>query len=48
MKDRPPSKEPEAQTPFERFRDLAQRLVSVDKKDIAKEGRRMKRRKKKR
>jgi hypothetical protein len=44
MKDRPPPKELE---PFEKFKNLAQRLIAVDKKELVKE-QRAKRRKKKR
>ncbi|HEV3304269.1 MAG TPA: hypothetical protein VG055_31760 [Planctomycetaceae bacterium] len=33
MKDKPPPKE---QTPFERFREMTQRLLQVDKKDLPK------------
>jgi hypothetical protein len=36
MTDRPPPAKPGEQTPFEKFKDLAQRLLAVDKKDIPK------------
>jgi hypothetical protein len=36
MKDRPPPTKPTEQTPFDRFRDMTQRLLAVDKKDLPK------------
>jgi hypothetical protein len=34
--DRPPPTKPDETTPFERFRDLAKRVVAVDKCDVPK------------
>jgi hypothetical protein len=36
MKDKPPPAKPTEQTPFERFREMTQRLLQVDKKDLPK------------
>jgi hypothetical protein len=36
MKDKPPPAKPDERTPFERFREMTQRLLQVDKKDLPK------------
>jgi hypothetical protein len=36
MKDRPPPAKSDEQTPFEKFREMTQRLLQVDKKDVPK------------
>ncbi len=36
MSDRPPPAKPAEQTPFEKFREMTQRLLQVDKKDVPK------------
>jgi hypothetical protein len=36
MSERPPPAKPDDRTPFERFREMTQRLLQVDKKDLPK------------
>jgi hypothetical protein len=43
MKDRPPPEKTE--TSFDKFRNLAQRLIAVDKKELTKEQRKKRRKK---
>jgi hypothetical protein len=36
MKDKPPPTKADERTPFERFREMTQRLLQVDKRDLQK------------
>lgn len=45
MRDRPPPTKPDDKTPFDRFRDMTQRLLHVDKRELPKARKHKRRRK---
>jgi hypothetical protein len=45
MKDKPPPTKADERTPFERFREMTQRLFQVDKKELPRVKRKQKTRK---